>query len=462
VREVDRRQEEAVASACFKPVLEVVGDLNGRVGQRLTRTNLLGDLAGGQLVSARLVQPAFDQRLVGVGVVGVEFGQGRIEVDLTEVEPALLAQKVANDLVVVEQLVVVLGPLFGLGLGRRGDHRQARQHAQLVGRAAVADQTLAQIVVVGFGLVDVAVGREDHVGDAGREVAPVGRLASLNNDRMALGRARNVERAAHFEPLALVVDGVDALGLDLAIDKGVVLPAIPQLFDQRHHFASAVVAGGVFEMLLFAEVEGDLVAARVFGDRVAEAGHNVPSRPPVADMVDRGEFARQLVGFVVGRRDRGGEADMLGVGRQRGQQGERIGAAVHDRPEELLAMFAHHQSFAKEDEVDQAALGCLGEAHVGLEFGELGVLGIAPSDRMSDALQEDSDMELFFATHLVSLSRLALIGREGFGRRTLVLADRARQAELIAQCGAAVSCRHETEALQLWHELARDLAQIVG
>ncbi len=147
------------------------------------------------------------------------------------------------------QLAVVGRFLLRLGLGRRDGDRQPRQNAQLLDRAAILDHALLDVGVVGLRLVDVAEWAEDHVGDAGGQVAPIVGLPGLDDHGVALRRARHIQRTLHREPLVLVFERVDLAGVDLAVDKRIVLPGIPQLLDQRHKLAGAVVAGGVLQVL---------------------------------------------------------------------------------------------------------------------------------------------------------------------------------------------------------------------
>ncbi len=79
---------------------------------------------------------------------------------------------------------------------------QPRHHLQVVGRAAETGHPGLQIPIERHGLVERLVGREDDLGGAGREVLARTRRAGLDENRLALRRARDVEGAADLEMLA--------------------------------------------------------------------------------------------------------------------------------------------------------------------------------------------------------------------------------------------------------------------
>ena len=61
---------------------------------------------------------------------------------------------------------------------------------------------------------EVAVRGEHHLGRLGRELAAGFRGAGLDDHRPALHRPRDVERAAHREVLALVVEHMQLVGIE--------------------------------------------------------------------------------------------------------------------------------------------------------------------------------------------------------------------------------------------------------
>ena len=168
--------------------------------------------------------------------------------------------------------------------------------------------------------LDVRQRGEHHFGGLGGELAAGVGGAGLHDHRPALHRARDVERAAHREVFALVVEHVHLVGveehaaLDVA-DEGVVGPAVPQAGDDVVELAGALVALVVLHVLVHAEVERGV---RIGG------GDDVPAGAAVAQVIERGEAARDVIGRVEGGRAGGDEADALGVLRQRRQQRERL------------------------------------------------------------------------------------------------------------------------------------------
>src|SRR3546814_4799863 len=97
------------------------------------------------------------------------------------------------------------------------------------------------------------LGGEDHLSCAGGEIAPVFRSARLDNHRIALRRAGDVERTRDLEIFAFVIGLMNLRRIDydagfLVADEGVVLVAVPQLLHQIDEFECALIAGRVFGM----------------------------------------------------------------------------------------------------------------------------------------------------------------------------------------------------------------------
>ena len=190
----------------------------------------------------RQSHPAPNQGPVDIGIVGVDCREGGIEIDSGKVIATLFTQQIAHKRRGKQQLSVVGG--FGLrfGFGGRHQHRQPRQHPQLRGVTAVGLHALLNIVTVGFGFSQIAVRAKDHIGNPGRQIAPIFGLSGLHNHRVTLGRTRYVERTIDGEPCAVVIDRMHLSAINLAIYHRRWRPTIPQAFYQRHEFAGAVVA----------------------------------------------------------------------------------------------------------------------------------------------------------------------------------------------------------------------------
>jgi hypothetical protein len=82
----------------------------------------------------------------------------------------------------------------------------------------------------------------------------------------------------------------------LVAQEGIILEAVPQLFDHIDMFRGAGIADGMGMLLI--EVE-------VMCRRLGRRRHHVPASAAVADQIQRGEFAGEVVGFLIGGRGRG-------------------------------------------------------------------------------------------------------------------------------------------------------------
>ena len=192
--------------------------------------------------------------------------------------------------------------------------------------------------------------------------------------------------------LALVIEEVKLFRIEikprfLVGDDGVVFPAIPQAKHDAGEFARAVVAVGVRDMAVAVEVQR-------FGG--GERGDEVPAGAAVADLVERGEEARHVIGLEIGRGHGGDEADLLRHDGERAQQGQRLeprgrgGAA----PGLDVVGAEGRVGVGGEQQVELAALGGAGDLGEMLErLARVNVdVRIAPGgDVMAAALEEQSE-----------------------------------------------------------------------
>ena len=160
---------------------------------------------------------------------------------------------------------------------------------------------------------EVRLRGEHHLRRLGRKLAAGIGGAGLHDHRPALDRARDVERAAHRQIFALVVEHVHLGGIEVdaaldVADEGIVGPAIPQAGHHVVELARARVALVVLHVLVHAEIERRVGVG---------GGDDVPAGAAAGDVVERGEAARDVIGRVEGGRAGGDEADMLGALRQR-------------------------------------------------------------------------------------------------------------------------------------------------
>ncbi len=227
-----------------------------------------------------------------------------------------------------------------------------------------------------------AAGRKDHLGGLGGELPPGVRRPGLHDDRPALHRPRDVQRSAHRQEFAPVIEHMHPLGIEIEAvldiaDKSVLGPAVPQPGDDIEELAGPAIALAMLHVLGQPEIER----------RVGVRGrHQVPPGAPAADMVERGEPARDQIGRLERRRGRRDQPQMLGHHRQRRQQRQRIerghrGAALQRRHRHVQ----DRQMIGHEPRVEPSALELLREADQVLQV-EIGVgIGarIAPPRRMN-------------------------------------------------------------------------------
>ena len=203
------------------------------------------------------------------------------------------------------------------------------------------------------------MGGEDHLGRFGRQLPPRLRGAGLDDDRPALHRPRDVERPAHREMLALVVEHMQLRRIEIepalgVADEGVVGKAVPQAGDDIVEFARAAIALVMLDMFVEAEIQRRVGIGR---------RHDVPAGAAAADMVERGEAAGNVIGLVEGRRCGGDQADMLGDGGQRRQQRERLERRHRvAAPQRLDRHVEHGQMVGHEEGVELRRLQRLREA----------------------------------------------------------------------------------------------------
>ncbi len=85
----------------------------------------------------------------------------------------------------------------------------------MVAGAAELRHAALDVGVEALALGEVALRGEHHLGGLGRELAAGLRGAGLHDDRPALDRPGDVERPAHREILALVVQHMQLVGVEI-------------------------------------------------------------------------------------------------------------------------------------------------------------------------------------------------------------------------------------------------------
>ena len=224
------------------------------------------------------------------------------------------------------------------------------------------------------------------------------------------------ERPFHLQVLAVVVEHMELgrIEIDAALDvadEGVVGPRIPQAGDDVVELARPRIALVVLHLVVHAEVLRRIGIGR---------GHDVPAGAALRDVIERGEAAGDGVGRLEGGRGGGDQAEMLGVLRQRRQQGQRIERGDGGRAlQRLHRHVQHRQVIGHEESVELAALQGLGVGDQRLEI-EVGVrraARIAPGGGVdADRAHEGAEAELFLG-HDLYLAPARPFGKAGRARR---------------------------------------------
>src|SRR5262245_53844153 len=148
--------------------------------------------------------------------------------------------------------------------------------------AALARHLRLEISIVALGDLDVRVDNEDQLAPLRPEALASAALAGLDDDGVALQRARHGERPARAIETALVVETMNLFGDGeesgrLVLNDGVLFPAVPMAEYDLHEFVGAVVAQVVLDHLL---------AAHILGFAVVERGDDVPGRAALRPQIE--------------------------------------------------------------------------------------------------------------------------------------------------------------------------------
>ena len=105
------------------------------------------------------------------------------------------------------------------------------RHLDVVGITARVAHLPLEIRVVAFGDLDVRIDDEDHLTPLRAKALTTTALARLDDDRVALWRARYRKRPARTEITTLVIEAVNPWLREqagcLVLDDGIVLPRVP-------------------------------------------------------------------------------------------------------------------------------------------------------------------------------------------------------------------------------------------
>jgi hypothetical protein len=200
---------------------------------------------------------------------------------------------------------------------------------------------------------------EDGFRGLSGELASSLRRAGLHDHRPALDRPSDVQRPADRIVLVLMVEHMHLCGIEVdagfdVANEGVIRPGIPQAGHHIVEFAGTAVALVVLDMLRETEIQCRIGIGR---------GDDVPAGAAAADMVERSETPRDVVGGVEGGGAGRYKADAFGHGGKRRQQRERL--ERRRRVAALQRIDGHvqdRQVIGHEERVEPAALQRLREA----------------------------------------------------------------------------------------------------
>jgi hypothetical protein len=191
------------------------------------------------------------------------------------------------------------------------------------------------------------------------------------------GGPRDIEGAANLEELAFVVERVHAIRIEIearidVADESVLRETVPEAGHDIVEFARAAIALVVVQVILSPKVESRVRIGR---------RHDVPARAAAADMVERREAARDVVGLVKSRGRRRNQADPLGRARERRKQSEGLeGRNRGASSQRLDRHIEHREMVGHEERVEPPAFERLSETLQVLEVEvRVGIgAGIAP------------------------------------------------------------------------------------
>ena len=292
-----RHGEEPVAGIGLMPFLHCVGDRGWRADE--FQIAALGKetrrLQDRQIVATGKRDERTAMRLAGIGFGKV--GEGPVEIVLPEVDAARMRHQMRDREFFGNELPHAHAQFPGFLIRRPDDGRGADEDLDAVRVASETDGAAADVLAERPTFRHVGLQGEDHIGRARRELASGFGRSGLEDHRPALRAAAHGERPANLEELPLVLEEMHLRDVEidaflLVAEDRAVLPGIPQAGHDIDEFGGPLIARVVLDMRLEAEI------LRLV---LIERGHEIPAGAAVADEVDRGEPARDIIGLVVGR-----------------------------------------------------------------------------------------------------------------------------------------------------------------
>ena len=300
------KDDEAVGRTAFEPALQAIGDCVCRPDKSAARRcQSLHHLPQRQILRAYLRQYAERAALLAVEADMFDIGKGSVEIILAEIMVVEGARQEAKPRVERFQRRQFPIARFGILVRVADDRGDAGQDEQLAGVATKALRPDLDVGIIGLACLFILGMGEDDLGPLRREVAAFVRRAGLENDRLALRRAFDVERAAHLEEFTLMIEPVQPVGVDelparLVPDMGAVFPTVPQPLHHVEIFARYAIAHRMGRMFGLAEIGGGIGQP---------GGDDVPARATTAQVIERGELTGDVERLGIADRQRGDQTD---------------------------------------------------------------------------------------------------------------------------------------------------------
>src|SRR5579885_188628 len=117
----------------------------------------------------------------------------------------------------------------------------------LIGRATVASKLSFKTSIKRLSITKPRLRRKNYFSCLRCKVLPILRCSGLYDDWITLRRTGHIERSAHFEMVALMVEHMQFIQIDvyacfLLVEKGIIIPTIPQPGHNLYKLASALIA----------------------------------------------------------------------------------------------------------------------------------------------------------------------------------------------------------------------------
>ena len=265
----------------------------------------LRELAHGEVFALGEIDRALLAALRGVALWNVR--QRPIWIEFRRVVAERDRQR-ANGVCVVHE-AVELRPLGARLLhGIADDDEAAGKDFQMVARASGFFRPAFHVGIKLLPHSEARLRSEHRFRRFGRKLAAGFRGAGLDDDRPTLDGPRDVQRAAHRQVFAPVVEHMQLVGIEIKAvfdiaDERIIGPAVPQTGHDIVKLARASVTLAVLHMLFHPEIQRRI--------RIG-SGDDVPASAPATEMVERGEAPRDVIGGVEGGGAGGDKADALG------------------------------------------------------------------------------------------------------------------------------------------------------